>query len=625
MITASDAWKDIQQRFILPEGFLEIICAITENGLQETVSARGSDEAFVSNVANAINTSATDVEKYAATELNIWALDGSFSIAPDSAPYGAGYVSNTDGFGSIVLTLPEVHTEPIPGVTITWGSEHDEYPTAFTVTARNTTLESDEIELLGNTTVGFVSELALVSGINASAITVGTLYNVYWNGQKYECVAQTNSLGNVYLGNRSLIGGGTDTGEPFVFEMLTANSAYVTKSTRDHEQVSLRVTTKDYSIVGEVSVTNNTDRVSVVDMELSGYNSVTITVWEWCIPNRRVRIEKAALGHILSMGKNDILSYTHEQHGDLNSGELPKNSIQFSLDNIDGRWNPSNPVGLERYLSERQKITARYGMDVNGVVEWVDAGVFYLSEWRAPANGLEANFVARDVFEYLLNTPYTGITSGTLKTLAAAAFEVADIPADVVIVLDDHLSEYSAVIPETEGHTYTCAEVVQMCANAASCVIRQDRSGTVYVERLNPADSGYLIPSALSYAHPELELSKQLKSVSVAYGNALNHVLSVGGTGETQTVSNPLISTQTQAAEVATWVRDTLETRRSIRGEYRADPRLDLFDVVRVESKYGMIAPVAITNISYTYNGAFAGSYTGRVISEVGYRARSGN
>lgn len=518
MITASEMWKDIQQRFILPQGYLELVCAITENGVQEDVSGTGTNEVFISNIKNAISTNESDVEKYATNELNLWALDGSFSIAPDSAPYDTGYVGSTDGFGSIVLTLPEVHTEPIPGVTITWASEHGEYPTSFTITAKN-----------GNATVA------------------------------------------------------------------------------------------------EVSVSNNTDRISVVDMELSGYDSVTITVWEWCLPYRRVRIEKAALGHILTMGKGDILSYTHEQHGDLNSGELPKNAIHFSLDNIDGRWNPSNPVGMERYLSERQRVTARYGMDVNGIVEWIDAGVFYLSEWRAPSNGLEANFVARDVFEYLLNTPYTGISTGTLKRLAESAFEVAGIPADVTVVLDDHLATYSATIPANGDRQYTCAEVVQMCANAACCVIRQDRFGTVYIERLNAEDSGYLIPASLSYAHPEVELSKQLKSVSVSYGDNLNYVLGVGSAGETQTVNNPLVGTQAQAAEIAAWVRDTYEVRRSVSGEYRADPRLDLFDIVQVESKYGRIAPVAITSVKYTFNGAFAGSYTGRVISEVGYRARSGN
>lgn len=512
MITVSDAWKDIQQRFILPEGYLEITCAITEEGVQGQATATATSEAFFSNLANTLDMSVqSEGARYAANELNLWALDGSKAILPDSGPYNTGFVGETDGEGSITLTLPEVHTVAIPGVTITWSGDQSEYPSTFTVTAKN----GDEI-------------------------------------------------------------------------------------------------------VAETTVTDNTDRVCVVDLELANYDSVTITIHEWRLPYRRARIDKAALGHILTLNKSEILSYTHEQYGELNSGELPKNSIDFSLNNIDGRWNPSNPVGMEKYLSERQKVTARYGMNVNGAVEWINAGVFYLSEWRAPSNGLEATFTARDVFEYLLNTPYTGRTTGTLKEITEDAFSVAGVPADVKIVLGDRLGLYTATIPEEGENKHTCAEIVQMCANAACCIIRQDRSGTLYVESLNVEDSGYLVPSSLAYAHPEVELSKPLKNVSVAYGDNLSRVLSVGTTGETQTVTNPLVSGEEQAAEIAAWVRDTLEPRRSVSGEYRADPRLDLFDIVKVESKYGVIEPVAITSIKYTFNGAFAGSYAGRVISEVG-------
>lgn len=517
MIEASAAWKDIQNRFILPEGYLEIVCAITELGVQSRASATSADEAFFSNLEKALDTSASDAGgRYATNELNLWVLDGSLDILPDTEPYGTGYVGNSDGSGSVTLTLPEIHSVAIPGVTITWGGEHGEYPHTFTVTAKN-----------GDT------------------------------------------------------------------------------------------------VVAETTVTENTDTVSVVDLELANYDSVTIEVLNWCLPHRRVRMDRIALGHHLTMGKGEILNFTHEQHGDLNSGELIKNSIEFSINNIDGRWNPSNPVGMEKYLSERQKITVRYGMNVNGIIEWIQAGTFYLSEWRAPANGLEASFTARDVFEYLLNTPYTGRASGTLKQIAQEAFDIAGVPDDIGIDLSDVLGSYNATLPE--NGSFTCAEIVQMCANAASCIIRQDRYGTLHVERLNTEDSDYIIGAALAYAHPEVELTKQLKNVSVSYGENQTHVLNVGAAGETQTVNNPLVSGEAQAAEIAAWVRDTLETRRSVSGEYRADPRLDLFDIVAIESKYGQIAPVAITHIKYTYNGAYAGSYTGRVISKEGYRARSGN
>ena len=178
--------------------------------------------------------------------------------------------------------------------------------------------------------------------------------------------------------------------------------------------------------------------------------------------------------------------------------------------------------------------------------------------------------------------------------------------------IDNSLKNYSATLPNGE---LTCAVVVQMCANAAVCVVYQDREGELYIKPQNKANTGYIIPLSLSFAHPEIELSKPLKNVSVAYGTDSKYELSVGNAGETQTVSNSLVSSEAQAASIATWVKTTLSTRKTVSGEYRADPRLDLFDVVVVQSdKYGELPNVAITDVKYTFSGSFRGSYKGRVL-----------
>jgi hypothetical protein len=503
MIAVSDAWKEIQQRFLLPETHIEIDCTVTEAGVQENATISGTEEALISNTISTLYDTTKSV-KYATNELNLWALDGTFTVAPDAPPYADfGYISDIDSSGSVTITLPEVHASATSGLTINWGGRLDEYPTVFTITAKN--------------------------------------------------------------------------GDAVVYES---------------------------------TVTDNTAQVSAIFAQLQNYDSIAITVHAWSLPYRRVRIEKVTIGHILTFYKKDIFSYTHEQTGHLNSGELPKNSITFTLDNTDGRWNPNNPTGMEQYLSERQKIKVRYGLDIDGTVEWIPAGTFYLSEWRVPNNGLEANFVARDIFEYLLNETYTGGTSGKLSDLIWDAFDSAGIPDDFVYILDPSLNNYSATLPEGE---HTCAEIVQMCANAAGCVIFQDRNGVLHIEPLSKVHTNAVIPLTLSYSHPEIELSKPLKNVAVSYGDN-NYSLSVGSAGETQTVSNPLIGSAAQAEFVAKWVRDTLTTRKTVSGEYRADPRLDVFDIVAVASKYGDLQNVALTDIRYTFNGSFRGDYSGRLL-----------
>lgn len=323
--------------------------------------------------------------------------------------------------------------------------------------------------------------------------------------------------------------------------------------------------------------------------------------------------------------KNDLMSFAHHQTGSLVSGELPKNHIEFTLDNSDGKWNPSNPKGLERYLSERLRIALRYGFRINGVMEWIPGGVFYLSEWRTSQNGLEATFKARDLLEYMLDKPYTGAVSGTLYEIArraiaeAGILEAAILGVTVlgetrlgVVKLSDELKNYSVGDIEYDGKE-TIAVILQKCANAAGCAMYQNRLGVFTIGKLAYKDTGYTITQRLSYSYPEINYSRPMKEVSVTYlGNAVA-VCPFGSSGETQTLNNDFIATEEQAVSVAAWVCDSLRSRQQVNGEFRGDPSLDLFDVVTVESKYGEISGVVLTDIKYSFAGAFRVGYSGYV------------
>jgi hypothetical protein len=342
-----------------------------------------------------------------------------------------------------------------------------------------------------------------------------------------------------------------------------------------------------------------------------------------------------ALKDTLRYRKKDLLSFTHQQTGSLVTGELPKNHIEFSLDNSDGKWNPSNPRGMERYLSERLKVVLRYGYIIDGIETWIPGGVFYLSEWRTSLNGVEANFIARDILEYMIDTPYTGEITGTLYEIAERAIATAEnhinqemeslvlgtstLGAAVLgwvptggVSISEELKNYTVGNIEYNGEE-TVAVILQKCANAAGCVMYQNRDGTLVIEKLAYADTGYVIPKKLSYAYPEIDFSRPMKNVSVTYYNNAVTVYPFSGNGETQTLNNDFITTKEQADAVARWVCDSLRSRQQIRGEYRGDPRLDLFDVVSIENKYGTIAGVVLTDIKYSFTGAFRAIYSGYI------------
>lgn len=310
--------------------------------------------------------------------------------------------------------------------------------------------------------------------------------------------------------------------------------------------------------------------------------------------------------------KDDLLRFTHHQTGNLVSAELPKNSIEFSIDNSTGQWNPINPEGMERYLSQRLKITLRYGFDIAGVREWIPGGVFYLSEWSVPANGIEASFVARDILEYMMNQPYTGDLSGTLYDLASRAIAEAALPEGAVVRLCEELNNYSVGAIEYNGNE-TVAVILQKCANAACCQMYQNRDGVLVIERTSFADSGFTVPMEFSYSFPEIEYLRPLKAVVVKYGESSSSTYTFYSSGETQTVENEFISTSSQAREIAKWVCDNIRTRQQISGDFRCDPRLDLFDVVKIENKYGTISGVVLTDIKVAFTGAFRVTYSGYI------------
>lgn len=355
----------------------------------------------------------------------------------------------------------------------------------------------------------------------------------------------------------------------------------------------------------------NTDVVTYINYPIDqSVSEITIIVSAWQFPLHRCRIEKVYIGAYKIFDKKDITEYTHVMDADILSSRIPKSSITFKVNNSNEYWNPENPAGGAKYLEERQRVDARYGFKLNNTIEWIPAGTFWLSEWDTPTNGITASFAARDLFG-LMDEKYAGRNTGTLYEIATDAFLQCDIPlkgnGDARYSIDASLSSIS--VTNADLGIMTCAEVVQLCANAAKCVIRIHRTGDVSIVPYVNVLTDYEIDPFLSYANAEISLSKELKSVDVNDGLGAAANASVG---EIQEVNNVLIQTAAVANGVAEWVKNVLKHRKTLSGEYRADPRADALDKITTTNKYGSGTPV-ISYLKYTFSGAFKGYYEGRV------------
>lgn len=379
---------------------------------------------------------------------------------------------------------------------------------------------------------------------------------------------------------------------------------------------------KGTAVVSTITVSNNRSVYSETEWEIYGYDSIAIDILEWSIPNRRARIEWIMVGFHKVYNKKDLVSYTHTSSRDPISAQLPKDSIEFSLDNSQKTWDAINPRGMFRYLYERQEVDVRYGMDVDGETQWINGGKFYLSEWSVPSNGLEASFTARDAFEFMMTSNYTGRKTGTLYQMCYDALET--LPSNVPsFYISEELKEYSTDI-SSEKTSYKNSDILQLAANAAGMALYQTRDGHIRIERVNlTAEEGteiYEIPVINNFQWPEISFASRVKNVSCNV-NGKEHLYPEGSNAEgvTQTVSNELLTEAmlVKSKNSITEAYAMLANRKKVELEYRASPHIDAFDHVKFNHNFGYASSVFVTESKYQYTGCFKGTISGYVLADV--------
>lgn len=369
-----------------------------------------------------------------------------------------------------------------------------------------------------------------------------------------------------------------------------------------------------------VTVNGNKSVRSDVEVELSGFDAVEIEVLKWCLPDRRVRVEQVKIGRYLVFDKTKILSYSHSSARDPISGQLSQESISFSLDNSDRTWDSVNPQGIYKYIYERQPVTVRYGMDVDGKTEWVSGGMFFLSEWSVPANSIEASFQARDAFLYLSSTKYTGRKYGTLYEMCYDALELLEAD-EITFDISDELKDYSTDITSDES-TYHNSDILQLAANAAGMALYQTRDGVIKINRVYGSDTSNPvldIPVLNNYSWPEITFAQNMLNVVTTVGNATYaYPENPSGKGVSQTLSNVMLTKGilAKSRNALTESYGVLSNRRKASLAYRASPTIDALDMVKIHHQFNYDAVLLATNVKYTFNGCFKGTIEGYMMAD---------
>lgn len=268
----------------------------------------------------------------------------------------------------------------------------------------------------------------------------------------------------------------------------------------------------DQAIYSE-SVSGNTSPVYRVERVIPQFRRVQLLITRWGRGQHRARVTEIDFGLIEDYGEDKLVDLSLISELDPTSATLPAGELGFRLDNSDRRFNILNPQGLHYFLQRRQRVTVDLGVDVDGHLEYIPAGTFYLKEWKSDQGTLTASFVARDLLD-LLDDPKSPYRRGRIQTMTVQEL-AADILDDAGVLdysLDPALSsvQVTACVPIVSHR-----QALQLAAVAGQAVVKLDRRGRLIMERQPSGQPAASIDLDNAYSAPAITLDPLVSTVDV--------------------------------------------------------------------------------------------------------------
>lgn len=592
MQSVSAGWKENQQQTLVNESFIEIQLGLTDPEAVESAVPIATDVAPFAHLDQVVSRGVRNITPYATLERNLWVLDGSKKVLPTTnfvdTSYVGGALSNSNcTFTSnpvVELTFPRVFNSYLPGLIIVWDMAHGDYAVDFKITLYKEGAKGSEKLVTGNDTPRTVVDM----DINEyDKIVVEIL--------KWSSPRRRVRIARIHLGKSITYERGD------LFTTLT-HSQEVDPLSAKMPKMSLKFS------------------VSNVDDSYNPYNQAGIS--KYLVERQEIQVR---YGYRIGSGVEWILGGTFY----LSGWDAPQNGLFANFEARDmlefmngifmkGVYRPSGislrtlaeEVLLDAGLPEREDTLPPWKLhsSLNSITTTAPLPLVRHSECLqmiANAAGC-VMYVDREGFLRIEPAP-TSMTDYRVDNFNS--YKRPEVALTKPLKQVD-VSYYSFVVDAEVKEIYKG----QLSVSGTETI--QITYSNPAVETVATVEGGTLV-SATYYTNAcELEITasgvvgitivgKELKT-----SEAIVTVLT-GEPGETQSVKNKLITSQSRATTVANWVKEYLTNRRIISLEWRADPRLDALDKILVQNKFG-ISPLRVTEFTIAYNGAFKGKGRGR-------------
>ena len=593
MQNVSQEWKDNQKELLVSESEIELSMRITDPDAYEDASASSDNEMSFAQTEDIVSGVDYVMTPTLTLEQNLWLLDGSGKVLDTNNNGTNRYISsNRSGLDKTFTTIPtisigfsQVFTNLLQGITIVWSTLWDEYAEEFVVTAYNGDTVVATKTVTDNTSTKSIVYMDIA---NYDRITIEIKrWSLSYRRARIEEVVI--GIDKSYRKTDLFSYSHSQSVDPLTTELPKVEVSFaISNLDNSYNPHNAQGLSKYLMERQEIKVKYGykiNDKVEWID-------AGKVYLSEWDAPQDGMTAEFKASDLLEFMRKTyyggmyypDGISLYDLAVNVLTDADLPLNndgSVKWKIDESLKDIYTVAPLPIDTHANCLQLIANagecviyqdRQGVLVieHYVYTETDYSIDYSNSYSKSNIALSKPIkdVSIGFYQYLVATESTELYKGTMNISGTK---------ELIVTYSESAANVSATV---SGGTLQSATYY---TNA--CKLTINASGTV----------------TITVTGKSLESAK----TEIFVNNAES--------GETISVDNMLITNLDRANVLGEWVRSYYNNRMTLSSSWRADPRLDVLDIVDNENDYGT-SKVLMTEVKYDYNGAFKGSGEGKVI-----------
>ena len=288
------------------------------------------------------------------------------------------------------------------------------------------------------------------------------------------------------------------------------------------QKFNITITKSDNTILEINEIDNQKEIYQYIFEEDISIKSLQLDIIQMEYSNRRIRISEIDLGISQIYEGQDLVSFNIDEEIDLLLTSTPINDCKINLNNYDNSFDPINPIGLVKYLTDECIIKPFVGCltEDNGV-EYLCVGNYYLKDWSADIDGnatLNGQNILGKITDY--EVPY----SSNMVSQNLSIVNLANLLKEQY-----GLTLYGSVVQSANPCHLEDTNLINFLRAFASIQQNDEKKVKLYIDRKNNIrmyslnkDVVETIPQTQLLEKVKSEITNKIKKVEINYLMGVN-------------------------------------------------------------------------------------------------------